>query len=130
MQIDKQHVEQKILVVDDDNDFQFILQNYLKKEGYLCVGAATVEEALASVRLSPPNLVILDLGLRKASGIAFLQNFAKEVSRSEKIPPVVVVSGYTDPEIIDLVGTLGAARFIPKPVGCVEIVSAIRSLIN
>ena len=126
----KEMSQRKILIVDDDPDFQLVLQNCLKKEGYSCIGTVSVEEALEKVRFSAPDLVILDLGLRQASGLAFLQNLAKSVSSGDKIPPVLVVSGHTDPEIVEFATTLGASRFIPKPVGSSEIVSAVRSFIQ
>lgn len=126
----KNREKRKILIVDDDPDFQSVLQNCLGQEGYSCVGTVSVDEALEKVRLSVPDLVILDLGLRQASGLAFLQNFAKAVPSGEKIPPVLVVSGHSDPEIVAFATTLGASRFIPKPVGSSEIVSAVGALIH
>lgn len=122
--------QKKILIVDDDTDYQFVLQKSLGREGFACQGVLSVEAALESVRLNLPDVVILDLGLRKASGIAFLQNFAKMISNGEKIPPVVVVSAHTDPEIIDLVKTLGASQFIAKPVDSCQIVSAVHSFFH
>ena len=77
-----------------------------------------------------PDLVILDLGLRYSSGLAFLQNLKKAVSSGDKIPPVLVVSGHNDPEIVAYTTTLGASRFIPKSMGSAEILSAVRSFIN
>lgn len=122
--------KRKILVVDDDPDFQSELRNFLDKKGYACIGAAGVEEALEMVRRNSPDLVILDLGLRHASGLAFLQHFVKAVSKGEKIPPVLVVSGHNNPEIIEIATMLGASRFLAKPLSAPEIVSAIRTFIH
>lgn len=119
-----------ILIVDDDPDYQLVLRHSLEQKGYSCIGTASVEDALKKVRLSAPDLVILDLGLRQASGLALLQNLARSVSSGDKIPPVLVVSGHSDPEIVEFATTLGACRFIPKPVGSSEIVSAVRALIQ
>ncbi|MDO8462282.1 MAG: response regulator, partial [Deltaproteobacteria bacterium] len=119
--------KRNILIVEDDPHCQLALQSCLKKEGYACTSAVSVEEALGRVRLSVPDLVILDLGLPHASGLAFLQNFVKVVSKGEKIPPVLVVSGHNDPEIVEFAMMLGASRFIPKPISAPEIVSAVRS---
>jgi len=122
--------KRNILIVEDDPNFQLALQSCLKKEGYSCISVDSVEEALGRVRLSAPDLVILDLGLPHASGLAFLQNFAKAVLKGEKIPPVLVVSGHNDQEIVEFAMTLGASRFIPKPIGASEIVSAVRSFME
>ncbi|MDO8518699.1 MAG: response regulator [Deltaproteobacteria bacterium] len=114
-----------ILIIEDDLHFQFAVQSCLKKEGYACTSVASVKEALERVRLSVPDLVILDLGLRTASGMAFLQNLEDSVSSGEKIPPVLVVSGNSEPDIVEMATRFGAFRFISKPVSCAEIVSAV-----
>lgn len=119
-----------ILIVDDDPDFQLVLRHSLEQKGYSCISTASVEDALEKVRRGAPDLVILDLGLRQASGLALLQNLAKSVSSGDQIPPVLVVSGHSDPEIVEFATTLGACRFIPKPVGSSEIVSAVRAFIQ
>ena len=129
-EITKNRAKRRILIVEDDLTFQFALQSCLKQEGYACTGVFSVKEALEGVSSSAPDLVILDLGLHQASGLAFLQNFAKAVSSDEKIPPVLVVSGHSDPEIVEFAITLGASRFIPKPISPGEIVSAVRSFIQ
>ncbi|MBF0104407.1 MAG: diguanylate cyclase [Deltaproteobacteria bacterium] len=122
--------KQSILVVDDDPDFQLVLKCCLTKEGYSCIGVASIKEALEAVRLHTPDLVILDLGLQRASGFAFLQNFEKAILDGAKIPPVLVVSGYNDPEIIEFAKVIGASRFIAKPINAAQILSAVRSFIK
>jgi diguanylate cyclase (GGDEF)-like protein len=126
---EKAKPKQTILIIDDDADFRFVLRNRLEQEGYSCIAADGVREALKRVHIDSPDLVILDLGLRQASGIAFLQNLVKTVAPAEKIPPVLVVSGHRDPEIVEFAILMGACRFIPKPVGYSEIVSAVRTYI-
>lgn len=126
----KNSSKKMILIVDDDPDYQLVLQKSLRKAGYACSGVASAEEALDLLRLNVPELVILDLGLRQASGIAFLQNFAKAVANGKKIPPVLVVSGHSDPEIVEFTKMLGAACFIPKPMAASEIISAVHSFMH
>lgn len=121
--------KKNILIVDNDADFQLVMQKRLKQEGYVCASVDSAEEALERVCLSTPDLVILDLGLRQASGLVFLQKFSKAVPNGKKIPPVLVVSGHNEPQIVDFTTMLGASRFISKPLGSSTIVLAIRSLI-
>lgn len=118
-----------ILIVDNDFDFQSVLQTCLKEEGYACSSVDSAEEALKRVRLNTPDLVILDLGLRQASGLVFLQKFANAVPQGKKIPHVLVVSGHNDPEIVDFAKKLGASRFIPKPMHSPDVISAVRFFI-
>lgn len=123
-------MKKNILIVDDDYDFQLLLTACLTQEGYECACVVSVKEALESVRFNTPDLVILDLVLKKASGIAFLQNFVRFISSGKKIPPVLVLSGYSDPEIISFTKTLGASRFIPKQLGTTEILLAVHASLH
>lgn len=120
----------EILIIDDDQDFQVVLKQCLNKEGYSCTACGSAEEGLKQVRRSMPDLVILDLGFSNASGMAFLENYSATLSHNEKPPPVMVVSGYSDPEVIELVKTRGATAFLSKPVGAREIISAVRTYIQ
>lgn len=126
----KMESKQKVLVIDDDSDFRSVLRRCLQTAGYECVCISSVEEALEQVSDIEPDLVILDLGLRQASGVAFLENVNRYMKKDQKVPPILVVSGYSDNEIVQFVKNLGATRFITKPVGTAQIVSAVRSYIQ
>ncbi|EKD41436.1 MAG: Response regulator [uncultured bacterium] len=120
-----------ILIIDDDDDYQAVLKKCLSKEGYLCFSCYSVEDALKQVADVSPDLVILDLGLNKASGFAFLQNLSFYLKKDQKVPPVLVVSGNSDQEVVNFVTTtLGASCFIQKPVSSSQIISAVGSLLH
>lgn len=128
--VNKMSEQRRILIIDDDRDFQTVLKQCLNKEGYNCTTCDSAEEALEQVREETPDLVILDLGFRQASGLAFLENFTAAIDQEEKVPPVMVVSGYSDPEIIEFVTNRGASAFLSKPVGSSQLISAVRSFIH
>lgn len=119
--------DKKILIVDDEEDILSLLQKRLHSAGYECIGKKSVEEALESIRFEQPELIILDLSFAGASGIALLQNLARYLPDAEKMPPVVVLSAYGDPEIVDYVRDLGAVDFIKKPFDSQQIVSSVRT---
>ena len=120
----------KVLIVDDDADFQSVLRQRLKMDGYACYCSPSVESALKRVRAVDPDLVILDLGFKGASGLAFLENISRMIKDGQKCPPVLVMSGYTDPEIVQFVTTLGASQFLPKPASLAQIVGAVRAAVH
>lgn len=120
----------RILIAEDDEDVRVLLEKRLKNEGYSCLGCRSVEEALSALKSFKPDLVILDLGFREASGLALLQNLTKHVDPDQTVPAVLVVSGYSDPEIVQFATTLGASGFIPKPIDTSQIISAVRSLVH
>ncbi len=57
-----------ILLVEDDANIRQMLSIALGAEGYLCVEAASVREALSLFNQHRPDLVILDLGLPDGEG--------------------------------------------------------------
>ncbi len=123
--------EKTVMIIDDDPDFQRLLVKSLQRAGYRCMPCSSVEDALFQIQHSSPDLVMLDLSLKKASGFAFLENFSQIMAPlNKKVPPVIVVSGYDDLEIVDCAKSFGARQFIPKPVTSSKIVSAVNSFLH
>jgi len=118
----------KILIVEDDTDLLGMLSKRFQKIGYEVVVAPSVEIALESVRHSLPDMILLDLGFKGASGHALIRDLNK--TKNEISPPVLVMSGYSDPEIVDFFLSLGAADFITKPFQFAEVASKVEALIH
>lgn len=119
--------KKRILVVEDDETMRSLVIERLRAEGFECVGAATVESALKKVQKSTPDLVLLDLGFQKTDGMAFLENFRQWLgARKKKDPPVIVVSGFEDKEIIQYAMEAGAADFVKKPYEASALLKTIR----
>jgi DNA-binding response OmpR family regulator len=108
--------KKQILIVEDDRDMRKLLEKKLEADGYGCIPTETVEHALKVLRQMRPSLVILDLGLPDASGTAFLRNAKDWLPPGSKIPPVIVLSGYDDDEVVDYALGEGARYFLPKPL--------------
>jgi CheY-like chemotaxis protein len=110
-----------ILVVEDDVDFRLQLAEALRREGFAVRTAASAEEAIVAMGVSPPPaLITLDLGLPRMSGKEFLQ-LKDQYYRWARIP-VVVVSGQTQP-----LGPFAALVTVPKPVDWETLLDAIHS---
>ena len=81
----------EVLVVDDDADTRALVARNLEAAGFSVTQAATGDEALLRLRVSPPSLVILDLMMPGRNGFEVL-----EQARSEGLQvPVVVLTGKT-----------------------------------
>lgn len=120
----------RILVVDDDQDFQFLLTKKLKANGFICDSAYTVEKALQKLKEDEPHLVILDLRFHNADGTAFLKNARQWLPEGRELPPVIVLSGYDEQEIIDYVLDLGAVDFIRKPFETETLLTKVRKCLG
>ncbi|MBI4197301.1 MAG: diguanylate cyclase [Deltaproteobacteria bacterium] len=113
-----------IMIVDDEEDVQTLLRKRLQREGFSCFSCASVEEALSQLKTVHPELIILDLGFKSASGIAFLQNMDRYLPAGEK-PQVVILSAYGDPDIVKYAKSLGVKSFLTKPFDSVHLLETV-----
>jgi len=100
----------RILVIEDDPDIGDLLREFLHQEGYEVTMVTTADQAVASVRAMPSDLITLDLLLPDADGWSVLERLRLA---GASIPPVVVVSilpesRYGRP--------LGVVDYLSKPV--------------
>jgi DNA-binding response OmpR family regulator len=84
----------KILVIDDDPDFQEAIKMILEKAGYKVAQAFTKEEGKKKVESDPPDLIILDIMLEtETAGFHFLYEvISSGEKRKTRIPVLSVTS--------------------------------------
>ena len=108
---------QRILVVDDDALSREFLVEAIHALGYQPVEAKNAAEALEFVRKSAPDLVLTDLRMPGADGIAVLQQLSALTTSPFS---GIVISGDTRPETIHAVGAAGFA-LLHKPVAAAKL---------
>jgi two-component system, OmpR family, response regulator len=82
----------QVLVVEDDEDTASSLAMLLRLYGYEVEVAADGSSALRAVQVSPPDVVLLDIGLPKMDGWAVARHIRKQTGW--KRPLLVAISGY------------------------------------
>lgn len=82
---------EKILLVDDDQDFSQLLEFDLRKRSYQVSRAGNGEEGLEKVKSDAPALIILDIKMPKMDGYTFVRRLKKE-PESKDIPVIVLTS--------------------------------------
>ena len=65
-------MKRKILLVDDDASLLATLGDFLESEGYEVAKAASGEKALAMLRISQPELIVLDMSMPGIGGMGVL----------------------------------------------------------
>src|SRR4051812_19248445 len=107
-----------LLVVEDDRPTRNFLSENLAFDGYAVLAAETVGEALRLLRISPPDLAVVDLGLPDASGYDLLEAVRAADGIATPIDPdtpVVLISGRAD-DVARVRGfDRGADDFVTKP---------------
>jgi two-component system KDP operon response regulator KdpE len=109
MNINRTH---RILVVEDEGHVAGFIRDALTEIGYAVTVAAGGADALNKVTDDAPDLVLLDLNLPDMPGFEVLDRLR---ARSPA-PPVVIVSGNTDPMMAEAAVALGAVDYVTKPV--------------
>jgi len=118
-------VARTILLVDDDALMRRSLAFHLEQAGYQVHTAANAEDAISFVRNSPPDLVMLDIGLPGMDGLDAL----REIKAQENLP-VIFLTGRRR-ELDEVVGLeLGADDYITKPFDVDVVLAHIKAVLR
>jgi len=102
----------KILIVEDETLVGMGLQDQLTRLGHDVVAqAASAGEALEQFRLRQPDVVLVDVRLNGGDGV----ELAIECQKIRRVP-MVVISAYSDPDLIRRAGEAGVFGYLVKPV--------------
>lgn len=104
--------EVHLLLIEDDAALAHMYRGKLEKDGYTVRVAGDGEEALRLVAERPPDLIFLDIRLPRMDGLAFLERLRQ--SEATRNVPVVIVSNYSEEELVDRGLQLGALEYLIK----------------
>ena len=110
-----------ILIVDDDAQLRQSFEKLLTAEGHTVRTAASGEAALAAVRSSLPDLVIMDVRMPGMSG---LEAF-KVMHEMEPKLPVIIMTAFGTTETAIEATKLGAFEYVLKPFEIPDILALI-----
>ena len=111
----------RLVIADDESIIRMNLRETLVGLGYLVVGdAGDGVSAIHLARELRPDLVIMDIKMPKLDGIA-----AAKVLTEENIAPVLLLTAYSDRELVDRAREAGVVNYIVKPFREAELLPAI-----
>lgn len=117
-----------ILVVDDDADFREITRTVLEQAGYKVQMAANGDQALASMRAEPPDLVILDVMMSSVLDGVDLSDRMLADAHLKKVP-IVMVSAIATSDYAGMFPTdsyLAIDAWMSKPVAPQDLLAKVR----
>jgi len=114
-----------VLVVEDDPNIREMARYALAQAGFKVGTAQSPATALEFLRLAPPDVIVLDLGMLEMDGWAF--RAAQLAMSGARDVPVVVLSGNHDVEPPS--AHLAPAAVLRKPARMAELVSTVRSVL-
>lgn len=121
-------MNEKVLVVDDEQNILELLEYNLKREGYDVLRADTGEMAVALLEKVRPDIVLLDQMLPGIDGL----NVLKKIRSDESLAgmPVIMVTARSE-EIDKIIGLeLGADDYITKPFSVRELSARVKALLR
>jgi CheY-like chemotaxis protein len=118
-----------ILVVEDVPNILELLDVTLRFKGYPVTTARNGEEALEIVPEQTPALVITDIMMPKMDGYTLAFNLRRN-PRTSHIPIIFLSATYVTPEDKDFAMSLGAVRFMEKPVDTEDFLLTVAEVLT
>ena len=101
----------RIIIAEDDTLIRMDLKEELLRQGYLVVGdVGDGESAVNLTRELRPDLVVMDIRMPNMDGIA-----AAEVLTRESLAPVLLLTAFSDQELIERAKEVGVVHYVTKP---------------
>jgi response regulator NasT len=114
--------QRRLLIVDDDPDVAETLVRSLEKAGHVASAVHNVDDAVASLSNSTPDLVVLDVRMPGWSGLQL-----SELLKQQFAIPFIFLSGANDDETVQQATALGALAYLVKPMDLRQCVPSINA---
>jgi DNA-binding response OmpR family regulator len=119
-------MNERILIVDDEESLRMSLKFKLKSAGFDVDVAVDGEEALDRLKRKQVDVVLLDINMPRMSGIEALTRIRQDFPQTEAI----MLTGFADFSTAIECLKMGARDYLVKPVDTTELVTRVRSLIR
>ena len=120
-------VKPKILIIDDEEDFLYLLKTKLEIDGYDVVTAINGQEGVEKAKTCKVNIIVCDLKMPKKDGLQVL----KEVKANTNIKaPFIMLTGVDDFANTQKAYEDKADFYVTKPVEFADLLKNIRLLLD
>ncbi|MFN4034163.1 MAG: ANTAR domain-containing response regulator [Fimbriimonadales bacterium] len=116
----------RVLIVDDEPVIRLDLKTMLEAMGHIVVGEAdNGKDALELARTLQPDLVIADIMMPEMDGVELSRQLARE-----RIAPVLILTAYSEPEMIAGADRAGVLGYLVKPFREADLAPAIQVAVS
>ncbi|MCB0127790.1 MAG: response regulator transcription factor [Caldilineaceae bacterium] len=121
-------MQERLLIIDDDDHIRTSLQEYFIREGFDVTTATDGAEALDLISVSPPQVIILDVVLPKLDGLEVCREVRRRVGQDIGI---IMFSAPKQADPDQEVGLMvGADVYMPKPVQTRVLLAQVKALLR
>jgi len=118
----------RILVVEDEKDIAELIAHYLTRGGYEVESVGSGPAAVAKVKASPPDLIVLDLMLPGMDGLLVCQALRADAATAS-VPIIMLTARAEEAERIAGL-ELGADDYVTKPFSPRELTARVAALLR
>ncbi|MEG3867568.1 MULTISPECIES: response regulator [unclassified Microcoleus] len=117
-----------VLIVDDEPDNFDVIETLLNEQDYQLHYAASGQEAIASLDIFDPDLILLDVMMPGIDGIEVCRKI-KAMSKWQAVPIIMVTALNSKSDLAHCL-TAGADDFISKPVNAIELRARVHCMLR
>ncbi len=118
--------QRRVVIAEDEALIRLDLAEMLAEEGFDVVAAVEDgEQAIAKTEELRPDLVILDVKMPRLDGIAAAERIA-----SQRIAPVVMLTAFSQRDLVERARDAGAMAYLVKPFGKSDLMPAIEMAVS
>lgn len=118
----EQNTTRRVVVAEDESLIRLDIVETLRDNGFDVVGeAGDGEEAVRLVEELRPDLVVMDVKMPKLDGISA----AEQINGSGNIAPVVLLTAFSQRELVERAAEAGALAYVVKPFTPADLIPAI-----
>lgn len=117
--------EGRVLLVEDDPTIQRLLQSQLTARGWQVEVVSSGKRALEMLADTPPDLVLLDIGIEEVDGLEVCRQM-----REWSSVPVILVTAADTPRVKVTALEMGADDYLTKPFHTGELVARMRAVLR
>jgi DNA-binding response OmpR family regulator len=122
------YVPSTILSVDDERDVTDLVSFHLTRAGFSVLTAATGREALDTIAVQCPDLIILDLMLPDIDGFGVCEILRRHAATATI--PIVILTAWATNDAQHLGLELGALDYMTKPFSPKKLVERVQHLLS
>lgn len=118
-----------ILIIEDVDNLLQLLELTLKFKGFRTLTAVDGLDGLEKLNETLPSLIITDIMMPRLDGYSLLQKIRTSKLEYANVPVVLLTATYVTPEDKDFALSLGATKFVTKPIDTEQFVNTIHEIL-
>lgn len=120
----------KILIVDDEENVRDVVKLHLEQAGYNTIEAENGEDAINQLRqqanMVNVGCILCDIRMPKVNGVECIEYLKQQAPGI----PIVVITGYPDPELAASLFKKGIKEYLVKPVEKDKLLSTVNNIVS